>query len=69
MQNKLPLINSAHGPETRNIINELIKLFNGMGYTYNEALQKARDVLDEAQKKSSDVLNEAKRVNAMNVSV
>lgn len=50
VQKKLPLINSAHGSETRNIINELIKLFNGMGYTYDEALQKAHDVLDEAQK-------------------
>ena len=50
MQYKLPLINSAHGSETRNIINELIKLFNTLGYTYNEALQKAHDVLSEAQK-------------------
>ena len=50
MQKKLPLINSAHGSETRNIINELIKLFNGMGYTYNESLKKAQDVLNEAQK-------------------
>lgn len=50
VQNKLPLINSAHGSETRNIINELIKLFNGMGYTYNEALQKAHDTLNEAQR-------------------
>ena len=50
VQNKLPLINSAHGSETRNIINELIKLFNGMGYTYNEALSKAHDVLNEAKK-------------------
>ena len=50
VQKKLPLINSAHGSETRNIINELIKLFNGMGYTYDEALQKAHDILDEAQK-------------------
>ena len=50
VQKKLPLINSAHGSETRNIINELIKLFNGMGYTYDEALSKAHDVLEEAQK-------------------
>ena len=50
MQKKLPLINSAHGSETRNIINELIKLFNDMGYTYNESLQKAQDVLNEAKK-------------------
>ena len=49
MQKKLPLINSAHGSETRNIINELIKLFNGMGYTYDEALRKAQKVLTEAQ--------------------
>ena len=57
VQKKLPLINSAHGSETRNIINELIKLFNQMGYTYDEALQKAQDVL-----------NEAKRVNKENIS-
>ena len=50
MQKKLPSINSAHGSETRNIINELIKLFNGMGYTYDEALQKAHNVLNEAKK-------------------
>ena len=50
VQKKLPLINSAHGSETRNIINELIKLFNGMGYTYAEALQKANNVLSEAKK-------------------
>lgn len=69
MQKKLPFINSAHGSETRNIINELIKLFNDMGYTYNEALQKAHDVLEEAQRKSNDILYEAERVNAMNESV
>ena len=51
VQKKLPLINSAHGSETRNIINELIKLFNQMGYTYDEALKKAHDVLNEAQRK------------------
>ena len=69
VQKKLPLINSAHGSETRNIINELIKLFNDMGYTYDEALQKAHDVLNEAQRKSNNVLTEAERVNAMNESV
>lgn len=61
VQNKLPLINSAHGSETRNIINELIKLFNGMGYTYDEALQKAHDVLSEAQQTNNmnvDVQNQ-----------
>ena len=50
VQKKLPTINSAHGSETRNIINELIKLFNGMGYTYDEALRKAHDVLSEAER-------------------
>ena len=50
VQKKLPLINSAHGSETRNIINELIKLFNAMGYTYDEALQMSRNILKEAQK-------------------
>ena len=49
VQKKLPLINSAHGTETRNIINELIRIFNSMGYTYDEALSKAHDVLNEAQ--------------------
>lgn len=50
MQKKLPLINSAHGSETRNIINELIKLFNGLGYTYDEALYQAKTILNEAKK-------------------
>ena len=50
VQKKIPLINSAHGSETRNIINELIKLFNGMGYSYDEALKKAHDTLNEAQR-------------------
>lgn len=50
VQKNLPLINSAHGSETRNIINELIKLFNGLGYSYNAALKKAHEVLSEAQK-------------------
>lgn len=50
VQKKLPSINNAHGPETRNIINELIKLFNGMGYTYNESLSKAQNILNEAKK-------------------
>ena len=49
VQKKLPLINSAHGSETRNIINELIKLFNGMGYTYDEALSQAHVILKKAQ--------------------
>ena len=50
VQKKLPLINSEHGSETRNIINELIKLFNGMGYTYNESLNMARNILKDSQK-------------------
>ena len=50
VQKKLPLINSSHGSETRNIINELIKLFNGMGYTYDEALYQAKTILNEAKK-------------------
>lgn len=50
VQKKLPLINSAHGSETRNIINELIKLFNGLGYTYDEALYQAKTILNEAKK-------------------
>ena len=50
VQKKLPSINSVHGSETRNIINELIKLFNGMGYTYNESLKMANNILIEAKK-------------------
>ncbi|WP_211211836.1 hypothetical protein [Salinicoccus albus] len=60
MQKKIPLINSAHGSETRNIINELIKLFNGMGYTYDEALSKAHSVLSEA-KKTNDMNEDVQR--------
>lgn len=44
VQKNLPLINSAHGSETRNIINELIRTFNRMGYTYEEALKKAEEI-------------------------
>ena len=50
VQNKLPLINSAHGSETRNIINEIIKTLNGLGYTYDQSLQMARNILNEAQR-------------------
>lgn len=53
-QEKLPLINSAHGSDTRNIINEMIRLFNSMGYTYEEALNKAHDVLEEAKKTNDE---------------
>ena len=65
MQKKLPLINSAHGSETRNIINELIKLFNGMGYTYDEALQKAHDVLNEAKQTNNMNKNVQKQINTL----
>ena len=47
---KLPSINNAHSSETRNIINELIKIFNSMGFTYNESLSKAESILKEAKK-------------------
>lgn len=40
-----------------------------MGYTYNESLQKAHDILDEAQRKSNNILGEAERVNALNKNV
>ena len=63
VQNKLPLINSAHGSETRNIINELIKLFNGMGYTYDEALQKAHDTLAEAKRTNQKNNNTNERLD------
>lgn len=65
VQKKLPLINSAHGTETRNIINELIKLFNSMGYTYDEALQKAHDVLKEAQKTNDMNKNVQQQINTL----
>ena len=63
MQKKLPTINSAHGSETRNIINELIKLFNNMGYSYNESLQKAHDILDEAQQTNDMNKDVQKQIN------
>ena len=65
VQKKLPLINSAHGSETRNIINELIKLFNGMGYTYNESLQKAQDVLNEAERVNKENVSTQKQVDEL----
>ena len=65
VQKKLPTINSAHGSETRNIINELIKLFNGMGYTYDEALQKAHNVLNEAQKTNNMNKNVQKQISTL----
>lgn len=65
VQKKLPTINSAHGSETRNIINELIKLFNGMGYTYDEALQKAHDVLTEAKKTNDMNKNVQEQINTL----
>src|SRR5699024_6759817 len=57
--------NSAHGSETRNIINELIKLFNSMGYTYDEALQKAHDVLKEAKKTNDMNKNVQQQINTL----
>ena len=67
VQEKLPLINSAHGSETRNIINELIRLFNGMGYSYNEALQKAHEVLNmnvDVQSQLDGLIIESGNANA-----
>ncbi|AKG74356.1 hypothetical protein [Salinicoccus halodurans] len=60
---KVPLINSAHGSDTRNIINELIKLFNSMGYTYDEALQKAHNVLNEAQQTNDMNVDVQQQIN------
>ena len=65
VQKKLPTINSAHGSETRNIINELIKLFNGMGYTYDEALRKAQKVLNEAQRTNNLNKDVQRQLNEM----
>lgn len=65
VQKKLPLINSAHGSDTRNIINELIKLFNNMGYTYDEALQKAHDTLNEAKKTNKMNKNVQEQINTL----
>lgn len=63
VQKKLPLINSSHGSETRNIINELIKLFNGMGYTYDEALNMAKNVLREAKQTNDKNIDTNSRLN------
>ena len=63
VQNKLPLINSAHGSETRNIINELIKLFNSMGYTYDEALTNAHNILEEAKITNDMNVNVQKQID------
>ena len=63
VQNKLPLINSAHGSETRNIINELIKLFNGMGYTYNESLKMSREILENARQTNNMNQDVQKQIN------
>lgn len=69
VQKKLPTINSAHGSDTRNIINELIKLFNGMGYTYDEALSKAHSVLNEAKKTNDMNVDVQKQINNVIVGV
>ena len=63
VQNKLPLINSTHGSETRNIINELIKLFNGMGYTYNESLKMSREILENARQTNNMNQDVQKQIN------
>ena len=65
MQKKLPSINSEHGSETRNIINELIKLFNGMGHTYNESLKMARNILIEAKKTNDMNKSVQEQINAL----
>ena len=65
VQNKLPLINSAHGSETRNIINELIKLFNGMGYTYSESLKMSREILIEAQQTNNMNKDVQQQINTL----
>lgn len=67
VQKNLPLINSSHGSETRNIINELIKIFNSMGYSYNEALQKAHEVLNmnvDVQSQLDGLIIESGNANA-----
>ena len=61
----IPYIGSQHDSETRNIINELIRLFNKMGYSYEESLKKAHEVLAESTK----VLLESKKINDKNTDV
>lgn len=63
VQKKLPLINSAHGSETRNIINELIASFNAMGYTYSQALKKAHEAIKEAQRVNNQNVNVQKQLD------
>lgn len=65
VQKKLPLINAAHGSDTRNIINELIKLFNNMGYTYDEALYKSEKILSEARKTNDMNVDVQKQLNSI----
>lgn len=50
VQEKIPLIQNAHDAETRNIINKVINTLNGLGYTYDQSLQMARNILNEAQR-------------------
>ena len=61
----IPYIGSQHDSETRNIINELIRLFNKMGYSYEESLKKAHEVLAESTK----ALLESKKINDKNTDV
>ena len=50
VQIKIPEINWGHGSDTRNIINEVIKTLNKLGYSYNEALAMAKKILSDAKK-------------------
>lgn len=53
---KFPLINNSHGADTRNIINAIINYLNSQGYTYEQLLKNADDILNIA--KNTNEINE-----------
>ena len=66
-QEKVPEINWGHGSDTRNIINQLIRLFNSMGYTYDESLKMMKELLkdyDGVQEQLDNLVIESGNSNA-----
>lgn len=77
MQKKLPSINSAHGSETRNIINEIIKAINDRGleilsesgfltWLEKNGIKHREEVATFADLPSSDALNTVRGVESDN---
>lgn len=77
VQKKLPLINSAHGSETRNIINEIIKVVNDRGleilsesgfltWLEKNGIKHREEVATFADLPSSDALNTVRGVESDN---